>query len=178
MFVLAGVAALLTGVLWQLERGAEEPVQRVSSPSGAPEESVEGTAADTGAAGGSTDTRTAALRALHGWDERRAEAFARGDEAALRRLYAAGSRTGRADVALLRSYARRGLRVEDLDMQVIRLEVDHSSAEALDLVVVDRVTGARAVGGGHSIALPVDRASSRRIEMVRQQGEWLVDEVT
>jgi hypothetical protein len=71
---------------------------------------------------------------LAGWDERRADAWARADAGALADLYAPGSRSGAADVRLLRAYARRGLRVEGLTTQVLALRVvearDQDSAAA------------------------------------------------
>lgn len=105
---------------------------------------------------------------LAAWDERRAAAWAEGDPDALRTLYAAGSRTGAADVRLLRHYLRRGLRVEGLRTQVLALEVVGRASGRLVLVVTDRVVGGRAVGGAVPVALPADRASTRRIVLVRQ----------
>lgn len=110
------------------------------------------------------------------WDERRAAAWAEGDEVVLRRLYVDGSRTGAADVRLLRHYLSRGLTVEDLRTQVLALEVMTRSPERLVVVVTDRVVGGRAVGGASPVALPADRASTRRIVLVRSGQEWLVAE--
>jgi hypothetical protein len=114
---------------------------------------------------------------LADWDERRAAAWAEGDVDALRRLYVDGSRTGAADVRLLRHYVARGLVVEGLATQVLGLDVVERTSSRLVLVVTDRVVGGRAVGGGATrIALPADRASSRRVELVRRGGRWLVVE--
>ena len=113
---------------------------------------------------------------LAAWDGRRAVAWAEGDVEALRRLYADGSRTGAADVSLLRHYLRRGLVVEGMTTQVLALEVARRSSSRLALVVTDRVVGARAVGGASSIALPADRASTRRVVLVRRDERWLVAE--
>jgi hypothetical protein len=44
-------------------------------------------------------------------------------------------------------------------------------------VVTDRVVGARAVGSGAPITLPVDRPSTQRVVLVREGGRWLVAEV-
>lgn len=114
---------------------------------------------------------------LAAWDQRRAEAWAAGDARALRALYVAGSRTGAADAALLRDYADRGLTVTGMQTQVFSLEVRHHGDDLLDLVVTDRVTGARAVGESGALPLPRDRPSTRRIAMRRVAGEWLVVEV-
>ena len=113
---------------------------------------------------------------LAAWDERRATAWARGDATALADLYVPGSRSGAADVGLLRAYARRGLRVEGLATQVLALRVVERSPRRLVLVVTDRVVGGSAVGGAAPVALPADRASTRRVVLVRQRGRWVVAE--
>jgi hypothetical protein len=113
---------------------------------------------------------------LAAWDERRAAAWARGDAEALADLYAPGSRSGAADVRLLRAYARRGLRVEGLTTQVLGLRVVERTPRRLVLVVTDRVVGGSAVGGAAPVALPADRASTRRVVLERQRGRWVVAE--
>ena len=111
------------------------------------------------------------------WDGRRAAAWASGDPRRLRSLYAVGSRTGDADVRLLRHYLSRGLRVEGLTTQVLALDVVRRSSRRLVLDVTDRVAGGAAVGGPTPVALPADRASSRRVVLVRPGERWLVAEV-
>lgn len=125
---------------------------------------------------GEASTSPAAI--LAAWDRRRASAWAEGDAEALRRLYADGSRTGSADVRLLHHYLRRGLAVEGLRTQVLALRVVERSSSRLVVVVTDRVVGGRAVGRGapSPITLPADRASTRRVVVVRQGGQWLVAE--
>src|SRR5688500_1040554 len=68
---------------------------------------------------------------LAAWDSRRAEAWATGDVGALRELYVAGSRTGRADIRMLSAYVDRGLHVEGLTTQVLAWEVVDETPEAL-----------------------------------------------
>lgn len=115
---------------------------------------------------------------LAAWDARRARAWARGDVAGLAALYAEGSRAGRADVRLLRRYRDRGLRVEGLSTQVLALDVLQRSPRRLVLVVTDRVVGGVAVGGAVLVALPRDRASTRRVKLIRAPGSsWQVVEV-
>ena len=111
------------------------------------------------------------------WDERRSAAWADADPAALRALYAQGSRAGAADVRLLRRYVVRGLRVTGLRTQVLSLEVVESDDDLLSVRVTDRIVGGRASGGGESVRLPADRASTRRIDLVKVGERWLVDEV-
>ena len=113
---------------------------------------------------------------LAAWDERRSGAWAAGDVEALRRLYADGSRTGAADVRLLRHYLARGLVVEGMATQVLALEVVDRAQSRLVLLVTDRVVGGRAVGGTAPVALPADRASTRRIVLVRAGERWVVAE--
>jgi hypothetical protein len=94
----------------------------------------------------------------------------------LRRLYADGSRTGAADVRLLRHYLARGLVAEGMATQVLALDVVERAPSRLVLLVTDRVVGARAVGGASLVAQPADRASTRRIVLVRAGEEWVVAE--
>lgn len=115
-----------------------------------------------------------AAAVLHAWDDRRGAAWADGDVSALRSLYAPGSETGRADVAMLRAWVARGLRVEGSSMQLLRVEVRRADASRLTLVVTDRLVGAVAVGPGVRRPLPRDEASTRRIVLVRRAGEWRV----
>ena len=111
------------------------------------------------------------------WDARRAAAWAEGDIGALRDLYSDGSRAGAGDIRLLRRYVDRGLRVTGLSTQVLSLSVLSRDDRSLRLVVTDRLVGGRASGGGETMRLPADRASTRRIDLVRVGEEWLVDEV-
>lgn len=113
---------------------------------------------------------------LAAWDRSRSEAWADGDLAALRSLYADGSRAGAADVRLLRHYRERGLTVDGLATQVLALDVVERTPSRLVLVVTDRVVGGRAVGGASPVALPADRASTRRIVLVREGEHWVVAE--
>ena len=115
-----------------------------------------------------------ASEVLHSWDDRRAAAWAAGDPAALRALCEPGSAAGRADLAMLRAWRERGLRVEGLRMQLLELDVRRASDDRLELVVTDRLTGAVATGPGVRLALPRDRATTRRVVLVRRAGEWRV----
>ena len=122
----------------------------------------------------------AALRAasaLHVWDARRAAAYARGDAAALRRLYLPGSGAGARDVRVLEAYADRGLVVRGLRTQVLALEVRGSGPDRVRLEVTDRTVGARAVGGGVRAVLPRDAPSTRVVVLRALAGEWRVASV-
>ena len=131
------------------------------------------------AAPAAAQTRSGPAGVLAAWDQRRAEAWAAGDADALADLYATGSTTGAADVRLLRHYRERGLTVAELTTQVLALEVAARSPTRLVLVVTDRVVGGVAVGRGTTpIALPADRASVRRVVLVREGRRWLVAEAS
>jgi len=113
---------------------------------------------------------------LAAWDRQRAAAWAEADVEALRELYVDGSRTGAADARLLRHYRSRGLAVTGMATQVLALDVVERTGSRLVLVVTDRVVGGRAVGGGTPVALPADRASTRRVVLRREDGRWRVVE--
>ena len=129
------------------------------------------------AAPASVPARSQALDVLHGWDDARSHAWARGDVAALRRLYVAGSAAGRADVRLLRRYLARGLVVRQLRMQVFAVHVIRRDVGILRVRVTDRVAGGVAVAGRHRLRLPVDRPTARTIVLRWVAGEWRVASV-
>jgi len=118
-----------------------------------------------------------AVDVLRGWDLSRAHAYADGDAAALRSLYVAGSVAGTRDARLLRSYAGRGLRVEEMKMQILAVDVLAHSQGRWRLRVTDRLHAAVAVGDGARIALPRDEASTRVVTMVLRAGIWKVASV-
>ena len=125
--------------------------------------------------------RTAqAVDVLRAWDRRRAQAYASGDLAALRRLYASGSRAGTTDVALLREYSRRGLRVVGMRMQLLAVEVLEHRGGHWRLRVTDRLAGATAVDGAERFRLPRDRATTRVVTLWRDPEtlRWVVRSVT
>ncbi|GAB3862879.1 hypothetical protein GCM10028801_29310 [Nocardioides maradonensis] len=115
-----------------------------------------------------------ALVVLRDWDRTRAAAWAHGDVPALRRLYAAGSAAGRDDVALLRRWSARGLRVRGMSMQLLGVRLEVRTARRIVLVVTDRLVTAYAVGHGRRYALPRDNASTRRLDFRRVEGRWVL----
>lgn len=112
---------------------------------------------------------------LRAWDAARAEAYAAGSAADLARLYEGDA--GAADVRLLRDYLDRGLRVDQMEVQVLGLEVLSSGAGECRLRVTDRLRRAVAVGAEHRTALPRDEPSTRVVRFVRRDGGWLVADV-
>lgn len=108
-----------------------------------------------------------AAAVLHDWDERRAAAWEAGDARALRSLYAPGSAAGRADVRMLRTWLRRGARVEDMETQLRCVAVRRSRPGRLVLVVTDQVVNVGA-----------DRPSTWRLSLSHQHGRWRMDQVS
>ena len=122
-----------------------------------------------------------AVEVLHAWDAGRTTAYARGDPAALRRLYVPGSRAGARDLRILRAYAERGLVLRGLRTQVLAVEVTTATPRRLVLEVTDRRVGGRAVsarGGRDVVALPRDAPSTRVLAFHRSHGRWRVAAVS
>lgn len=115
------------------------------------------------------------LAVLRDWDRARARAWAAGDVPALRRLYLPGSAAGAADVAMLRSWLRRGLRVTGMSMQVVAVELRRRSLRRIVLVVTDRLVGAVAGSGAGGVReLPRDAETTRRLDLRKVRGRWLL----
>jgi hypothetical protein len=113
------------------------------------------------------------VEVLRRWDEARAAAYASGSVGALRELYAGTA--GARDVRLLRSYLRRGYRVEGMRMQLLDVRVRAREPGAWLLRVTDRLAGGVAVRQGARVALPRDRASTRTVRLERDgAGRWRV----
>lgn len=112
---------------------------------------------------------------LREWDRRRAAAWASGDPAALRSLYAARSTAGERDVARLSRWLAQGLRIRRLETQVLRVRVLEERRDAVRLLVTDRIARAETTSG---LRLPDDAPSTWRIWMRRVAGEWKVGAVS
>jgi hypothetical protein len=127
------------------------------------------------AAGGESSWSPSHVRAvqlLHDWDRRRSRAWAAQDPAGLRRLYVPGSTAATRDVALLREYADRGLRVPRLRMQVLRAAVVVDRPGRVVLRVTERLGPTEVDLGSGRVRLPRDRAQSRVVELRKVAGEW------
>jgi hypothetical protein len=124
--------------------------------------------------------RSAAIAVLRDWDRRRAAAWADGAARSLRGLYTPRSPAGAADVALLRSYADRGLVVHGLRMQLLAVRLIVDRPARLELEVTDRVVGATAVRVSDARAgvLPADAATTRVLVLRRVDGRWLMARVS
>lgn len=173
VLVLACLTTLGMGLL--LAEGSPSPV-----PASAPVAPVAPVAPELVSAkepAGEPSRQGRALAVLRAWDVRRAAAWARGDLTALRGLYTEGSGAGRRDVAMLRSWAGRGLRVRGMRMQVLAARVRVASGRRLVLVVTDRLASAVAVGRGVRSVLPRDAASTRIVSLRLVAGEWRTSSV-
>lgn len=131
---------------------------------------------DDTAASNASAVDSTPLRLLREWDARRAAAYAEGSIASLRRLYVPGSGAGEVDVAMLREYVARDVRVVGMEMQILRVEVlDHRPGE-WRLRVTDRLHHAVAVTDEGRVRLPRDRSSTHDLRLVLD-GRWRVAEV-
>jgi hypothetical protein len=92
-------------------------------------------------------------------------------------LYTPASLAGERDVAMLLSYRQRGLRVEGMETQVLRVRVVTFRPDLLVLDVVDRLAISEAVGSGSRVALPRGAPTQHRITLVKRDGDWLVSRV-
>lgn len=91
---------------------------------------------------------------LGAWLDQRREAYVEADAEALADLYRPDSGAGRADVATLRAYAARGVRVTDLRVQVSRVRVVESATHRLRLRVRSRLARTTVEVGGATRQLP------------------------
>lgn len=119
-----------------------------------------------------------AATALRSWDERRAAAWATGDLARLRALYADGSAAGRADARMLRAWVDRGLRVRGLVTQFLGVELVEDAPDRMVVEVRERVVRAAAVGSGVRRRLEQPAPETRIVELVRVAGAWRVGSVS
>jgi hypothetical protein len=119
-----------------------------------------------------------ALEVLHGWDVRRARAWARADPDALGALYLRGSEAGRADARMLRAYREHGLVVRRLVTQVFAVRVLRSDGTALQVRVFDRVAGGEVLDHGDVEPLRSSPPATRTITFRRDAGTWRVAEVS
>ncbi len=138
-----------------------------------------GTPASASAGAASVRPEVRAAQILHGWDVRRSRAWAAGDGPALRRLYTPTSSAGRRDVAMLRAWNDRGVRVDGWAVQLISVQVRTSTPDRLVLRVIDRMVGGRVTAGRASVQLPRDRPSRRTVELRRgsPRSSWRVHSV-
>lgn len=121
-----------------------------------------------------------ALTVLRAWDSRRSQAFAADDEHRLRRLYAAGSPLAEQDLAVLRDYRQRGVRLLQAEQQVVSVEVHDASPREVTMTVVERLAASR-VGLADDAngtttaperALPASAFTRRVLRFEHARGGW------
>ena len=123
--------------------------------------------------------RSQALSVLREWDSRRSAAFAADDERSLSRLYVPGSPLASQDLAVLRGYRERGLRVLHAEQQVVSVEVHETSSQQVTMSVVERLAAGRvevvpSMGASTrpDRPLPASGFSRRVLRFERTRGEW------
>lgn len=120
----------------------------------------------------------APLQLLHDWDAARADAWERADPVALSALYVPGAAAGVEDVALLRRYRARGVRLQGIRMQVLSVRVVVARDAWVRLAVVERFAGAQARTSHGVSDLPAGRAVRRVIDLRRSATGWRVAAVS
>ena len=106
------------------------------------------------------------LRALHHWDAQRAIAYRTDDAQSLRDLYARGSSAARADLAVLRAYDRRGVRVTTMTPQVLSFTVLDRGPDRLRVRLTGHISG-HGDDGHRCLLLPTSPISTRRTLAMR-----------
>ena len=114
-----------------------------------------------------------ALRVLHGWDRRRARAWARGSVRLLRSLYDGRSEAAVADCAMLAAYRARGLRVTGMRRQTLSVRELQATSRRLTLRVTDRLVSAVAVGEETREPLPRQGFESQTLTFRRTPRGWI-----
>ena len=165
VIAVAVVALVTTGLLRSTQGDHRSSPARVPTPRIAPTVTL--------------TEAVASLAVLRNWDRARSSAWARADVPALRRLYAPGSDAGAHDVAMLRRWVERGLRVRGMTMQVLSVDLRVRTERRIVLDVTDRLADALAVpaGGGRAVALPRDGLTTRRLAFRATGGGWLLTAV-
>ncbi|HEX7740744.1 MAG TPA: hypothetical protein VF426_13965 [Marmoricola sp.] len=113
------------------------------------------------------------LDVIHHWDARRAAAYRADDAGLLRSLYARGSSAGTADLAVLRAYDRRGVRVTTMTPQVLAFTVLDREPDRLRVRLTGRVA-ARGDDGRRCLLLPTSPISIRDLTLRRSAGRWVM----
>ena len=114
-----------------------------------------------------------ALRVLHQWDRRRARAWSHGSVPRLRALYAPGSTSAAADVAMLTAYRDRGLRVIGMRRQALAVRELDVTGRRLTLQATDRLVSAVAVGNGAREPLPRGGFVTQTLSFVLTADGWV-----
>ncbi|MEO6473390.1 MAG: hypothetical protein ABIR57_15360, partial [Aeromicrobium sp.] len=112
------------------------------------------------------------------FDVIRAQAFEKGRAELLTSVYPQGSSLLEDDRRLLETYTRRGLLVDDMRMQVLRVRLVGRSNSLIRLDVVDQLSAIRVrMPGGALRELPRDRPTRRIVELSLTEDGWRISAV-
>jgi hypothetical protein len=165
------VAALVWGVVQLAQPGGQPGRPEPVGGAAAPGDSVDSQATPARQVAAGAPDWTAILARL---DRRRALAYAAGDPARLRSVYVPGSTVLRHDVAMLRAYQRREVRLTGVRLRLLDVAMLRRSDAYARLRVVDRLDRPTAHTAKGSVRLPRDRATERVI-VLRDAGEgWRI----
>lgn len=106
----------------------------------------------------------------------RAQAFARGDSAALSEVYV-DEAAAADDAATIRSYADRGGRLIGVVLDVSSVEVREKTARRVELAVTDQLRRPRVVWNDGTVdRLPRDQPTNRVVVLERTNSGWKISE--
>lgn len=109
---------------------------------------------------------------------RRGEAWEQGRPSLLGRVYAAHSPLLARDREMLRGYAARGLRLQRLRLDVVRVDLLARQGDVARLDVVDVLAPVTVSSrAGHRQRLPDDRPSRHLVELRRDAAGWRISQV-
>src|SRR5262245_51352708 len=107
-------------------------------------------------------------------DRRRERAYAAADPALLRAVYVSGSPVLRHDLATLRAYSERGVRLTGVQLRTLDVAPLDRSGRCVRLSVVDQLDRPTAHGEGGAVRLPRDRATARVIVLRDAADGWRI----
>ena len=107
-------------------------------------------------------------------DRRRERAYAAADPALLRAVYVSGSPVLRHDLATLRAYSERGVRLTGVQLRTLDVTPLDRSGHCVRLSVVDQLDRPTAHGDGGAVRLPRDRATARVIVLRDAADGWRI----
>jgi hypothetical protein len=163
---------LVAAVVWAVVQAASPPAAPPSDP------------ATRGIAAGDRESRVTTMRArasgpdwpavLDRLDRRRELAYASEDPTLLRAIYVSGSPVLRHDLAMLRAYAERGVRLTGVRLRILDARLLGRFGRCVRLRVVDRLERPMAHGAEGAVPLPRDRATSRVMVLRGVASGWRI----
>jgi hypothetical protein len=163
---------LVGAVVWAVVQAASPPAARPSDP------------AARGIAAGDRQTQVATMQArppgpdwsaiLDRLDRRRETAYASEDPSLLGVVYVSGSPVLRHDLAMLRAYAERGVRLTGVRLRALDVRLLGRAGPYVRLRVVDRLERPTAHAADGAVRLPRDQATSRVIVLRDVAGGWRI----